>query len=161
MESDHPSVSKIEHMSTTSGNSSNIPELHIMATAETPLVIYNKGTATLEMKGRSILKDVTDFYLPVMQWFNFILIQKPPAFRAVFAMEYFNTHSSRVLLEMVRNMEKLQNAGGKVLIDWYYEEEDEEMKDFGEDLGHITRVPIRLQSLPEPEYDSMISDTKC
>lgn len=135
---------------------SEIPQLLIKPTAQTPYIRYSNDTATFEMKGRSIPEDVSGFYLPVMQWFNFITQRHLPAFKAVFLLEYFNTHSSRILLELLRKMEKMQENGCSIEVNWYFEEEDDEMKDFGEDLEKITGLPIRLRGLEEDEYDDMI-----
>lgn len=133
-----------------------LPPLRIKPTAQTPFICYSDETATFEMKGRSIPEDVTGFYLPVMQWFNFTVQRKPPFMRVAFLLEYFNTHSSRILLEILRKLEKMQEAGSKVEVDWYFEEEDDEMKDFGEDLEKMTGLPIHLRSLSEDEFDAMI-----
>ncbi len=62
------------------------------------------------------------------------------------SLEYFNTSSSKCLLDVFRKLEML-NSSGNVAIRWYYDEEDEDMKEVGEDYQALLKVPISLIAL--------------
>ena len=67
-------------------------------------------------------------------------------------MDYFNTASSKMLLEIFEKFKDMQEAGHKVSIDWYYQEDDEDMQDAGEDYADIVEVPfnfIKYQPIPQ------------
>jgi len=59
-------------------------------------------------------------------------------------LEYFNTSSSKCLVEIFRRMEKLYKNGNEARIKWFYEEEDEDMQESGEDFKGIIRMPIDM-----------------
>ncbi|MDA8403690.1 MAG: DUF1987 domain-containing protein, partial [Desulfobacteraceae bacterium] len=54
---------------------------------------------------------------------------------------YFNSSSSKVLMNFFEVLEKAAEAGQKITVNWIYEEEDEDSLEFGEefaeDLSHI------------------------
>jgi hypothetical protein len=43
----------------------------------------------------------------------------------------------------------MQENGNKVLINWYYEEDDEDMQESGEDFQEIIDVPIVMNMMSE------------
>jgi hypothetical protein len=61
-------------------------------------------------------------------------------------LEYFNTSSSKCLIDIFRKLESLYLQEQDVVIFWYYEEEDEDMKESGEDFKDILKVPIEMVS---------------
>ena len=64
-------------------------------------------------------------------------------------MEYFNTSSSKCILDILRKLEKIHEAGGNVTVTWFYEEDDEDMQEAGEDYQRIVKVPINIEALEE------------
>ena len=58
--------------------------------------------------------------------------------------EYFNTSSSKYLLEIFRRFEELFKTGKKVAVQWYYELEDEDMQESGDDFRDILKIPVEL-----------------
>jgi hypothetical protein len=55
-------------------------------------------------------------------------------------LEYFNTSSSKSLLDLFKRFEKLST----VEIHWHYDSDDEDMLEAGEDYDHIVEVPFRF-----------------
>ncbi len=66
-----------------------------------------------------------------------------------FKLEYFNTSSSKCILDILRKLEKLHKTGKSVVVNWYYEEDDEDMMEAGENYQRIVSVPIELALLEE------------
>ncbi|MFK7952088.1 MAG: DUF1987 domain-containing protein, partial [Ekhidna sp.] len=59
---------------------------------------------------------------------------------ANFAFEYFNTSSSKCLFDLLKRLARYKTQGADVIINWFYEEEDEDMKEAGEDYEDILGV---------------------
>jgi hypothetical protein len=60
-------------------------------------------------------------------------------------LEYFNTSSSKCILDVFKKLESIHKSGDKeVIINWYYEEDDEDMLEAGEDYESIIRVPFKM-----------------
>jgi len=59
-------------------------------------------------------------------------------------LEYFNTSSSKCILDVFKKLEIIHKARNDVEIKWYYEEDDEDMLEAGEDYESIIRVPFEM-----------------
>ncbi|MEQ9438596.1 MAG: DUF1987 domain-containing protein [Cyclobacteriaceae bacterium] len=118
--------------------------LYIPRTAKTPDIFFDLELGNFEIKGRSIPENSVDFYSQVMQWLD--EYEKAPSTQTelIVKLEYFNTSSSKCLIDVFRRLEKLHNHGSEVHVQWYYEEEDEDMKESGEDFRDLVKMPVAL-----------------
>lgn len=112
---------------------------------KTPTVNFNATTGVLELKGRSIPENSIEFYKPIYDWVdNYMQVAKPETTVNV-VLEYFNTSSSKCILDFFKKLEALNNSGKtKVTIHWHYEEDDEDMLEAGEDYQAIISVPFKM-----------------
>lgn len=92
------------------------------------------------MSGRSIPENSIEFYRPLFEWLDDYV--KIPSDKTIFdiKLEYFNTSSSKCLVEIFRRLERITSNG--VVINWFYEEDDEDMQESGEDFKEIIDIPI-------------------
>ena len=109
-----------------------------------PTIYLNFQTGEMEFSGKSIPENAEFLFQPVLEWMDEYL--KSPSEITIFIikLEYFNTSSSKYLVEVFRKFENLFKSGGKVSIQWYYEQEDEDMQESGEDFRDILKVPVEL-----------------
>lgn len=110
-----------------------------------PTVIFNATTGQFRLLGRSILENSIRFYEPITKWIEVYI--KNPAEKTEFHMEleYFNTSTSKYLLQIMQQFETLFDKGSDVTIVWYYSDED--MLDLGNDYQQIVRVPFEFKKL--------------
>ncbi|MDD2277465.1 MAG: DUF1987 domain-containing protein [Bacteroidales bacterium] len=126
--------------------------LNIKGSHETPEVIFNKEIGVFSITGKSLPEDVKEFYSPLIKWVLEYAESPNPETVLIIKMDYFNTASSKMLLEIFEKFKDMQEAGHKVSIDWYYQEDDEDMQDAGEDYADIVEVPfnfIKYQPIPQ------------
>ncbi len=119
--------------------------LIIEDTIKTPSVSFNFEAGVLEMKGKSIPENSLEFYRPVFEWLD--LYHQTPKLKTemVIKLEYFNTSSSKCLLDILRRLESLQLSGkSDVTVSWFYENDDEDMMEAGEDYQALVKVPFVL-----------------
>ena len=111
---------------------------------KTPTISLNAETGEMEFSGKSIPENSAKLYDPVMEWVDGYI--KAPNEKTVFVvkLEYFNTSSSKYLLEIFRRFEDLFKSGKKVSVQWYYELEDEDMQESGDDFRDILKIPVEL-----------------
>ena len=64
-------------------------------------------------------------------------------------LEYFNTSSSKCILDVFKKLEAIHKSKHEVIINWYYEEDDEDMLEAGEDYESIIRVPFEMKEIVE------------
>lgn len=120
--------------------------LRIQATDETPSVILDPAQNVFEFTGKSLPEDVTSFYGPVLSWLD--EYDKSPRAKTVvdFKLNYFNTASSKLILDILFKLENIHQSGTEILIRWHYEEEDEDMKEAGEEYCDLVEVPFVLET---------------
>jgi len=111
-----------------------------------PYVNFNAETGECELAGESYLEDTVLFYNPLLQWLENYINKTREAIKFNIKLTYFNTSSSRCLLDILNMLKDYEDEGGEVAVNWYYDEEDidmqEEIEDYEIDTGlHIHLIP--------------------
>jgi hypothetical protein len=118
--------------------------LLIEGTQKTPSIDFDPIKGIIEIKGRSIPENSIEFYKPLVDWLE-EYSEKPAAKTVVNVhLEYFNTSSSKCILDVFKKLESIHKSNNDVQINWYYEEDDEDMLEAGEDYESIIRVPFKM-----------------
>ena len=71
------------------------------------------------------------------------------ATRVDMKLEYFNTSSSKCILDLFKRLEKINAPDNSVLINWYYETDDEDMEEAGEDYAAIVGLDFKILEIDE------------
>jgi hypothetical protein len=122
--------------------------LMIEGTAKTPAIAFAADGTTLTISGRSIPENTAAFFQPVFDWLDAFAQQPPAQATLKVQLEYFNTSSSKCLLDIFRKLEGVQQSGkGKVSVEWAFEEEDEDMMEAGEDYRSLVALPFDLKKV--------------
>ncbi len=123
--------------------------IKIEGTPKTPTVSFDAGTGVIEIKGRSIPENSIEFYKPLVTWLDDYAAAPKQATTVNIQLEYFNTSSSKCILDVFKKLEKVFNNQNQVVINWYYEEDDEDMLDAGEDYQSILKIPFKMIEIEE------------
>ena len=117
--------------------------IKIEATDRSPEIDFNFEANVFTIRGESYPEDVTAFYGEIIDnleshlegleggtvEFNFELI-------------YFNSSTAKVLMGLFDTLEETAEGAVDVVVNWYYDEEDDTMEELGEefaeDLEHAT-----------------------
>src|SRR6056297_3255800 len=118
--------------------------ISIEGTSKTPTVSLDPESGTIEIKGRSIPENSIEFYRPIIEWLDEYAKNPNKKTTVNVQLEYFNTSSSKCILDIFKKLESLKKARNEVVINWYYEEDDEDMLESGEDYESIIRVPFKM-----------------
>jgi len=118
--------------------------LVIEGTAKTPSVKFDGNSGLIEIKGRSIPENSIEFYKPMVEWLEKYAKTPNAKTKVVVQLEYFNTSSSKCILDVFKKLEEIHKAKNEVSINWYYEEDDEDMLEAGEDYESIIRIPFKM-----------------
>jgi hypothetical protein len=124
--------------------------LKIEGSKQSPFVDFNADTGKLELSGRSIPENSFEFYNPLLEWL--MEYAKSPQEETVLKvyLEYFNTSSSKYILEVLKKLKDVMKAdGAEVRVDWCYDEDDEEMMETGEDYEDVTGLEFEYHEIEE------------
>ncbi|MFQ3579957.1 MAG: DUF1987 domain-containing protein [Bacteroidales bacterium] len=116
--------------------------IKLQGTDDTPSVILDKANGIFEFSGRSLPEDVNAFYEPILEWLS--EYSESPNEQTVvnFKLVYFNTASSKLILDILMKFEEINEKGSDVLIRWFYPEDDEDMQEAGEEYADIVEIPF-------------------
>jgi hypothetical protein len=113
-------------------------------TPKTPIINFDPEQGSLLLKGRSIPENSIEFYKPLVDWLETYSASPRAKTTIEIQLEYFNTSSSKCLLDLLKKAEGLWQNGNEIVINWYYEEDDEDMLEAGEDYQSIIDVPFKM-----------------
>ena len=116
--------------------------IKIKGTEDTPNVVLDAAENVMEISGRSLPEDVSSFYGPILNWLVDYIKSPNPKTVFNFKLVYFNTASSKLILDILMKLEDLHNKGNEVLIKWYFPEDDEDMQEAGNEYADIVEIPF-------------------
>ena len=82
-------------------------------------------------------EDVIDFYQPVLDWIKNYQLEPLESTDFDFKLVYFNTASSKLILDVLMLFEEIAEAGSDVKIRWHSPETDEDMQEAGEEYADM------------------------
>lgn len=121
--------------------------LIIEETDDTPRVVLDQSNNLFEISGRSLPEDVVSFYQPVIDWLEEMETKPLENMEFSFKLEYFNTASSKLILDIFLKLDEVYQDGNKINIKWYYSELDEDLEEAGEEYSELVEIPFELVAL--------------
>jgi hypothetical protein len=123
--------------------------LFIAATPTSPEVDFHFAEHTLSLKGESYPENAAAFYGPVIERLRRYLGDcRAQTITVNVSLAYFNSSSTKMLFALFEALNDAALAGNDVLLNWYRDEEDDTILEFGEELRddfaalHFTDRPI-------------------
>ncbi len=114
------------------------------STTKTPYVCLDADKGHIELYGKSICEDTNGFYKPIIQWTQNFLHTSDLDLNFKIKLEYFNSRSSKCLMDLFKVMDLAYCRGKKIEIHWFCEDDDVDMLEAAEDYQAITNIPIKI-----------------
>ena len=130
-------------------------KFYLEGTEFTPEIILDIDTRKFSFKGVSRPEDVVKFFQPTLNWLKELDMEITshsnikyilPSINIEFQLSYFNSSSSKMLLQTLQYIKKIQERGIEIVVDWFYDESDEQMYDDGLDLSESVEIPFNFHS---------------
>lgn len=114
----------------------------------TPTINFSTS-GICEISGESYLEESFEFYDTLIKWIDKYFDEGAKSIQLSFKLTYFNTSSSRAILDLLTSLKKIQDNGSDVTVNWYYPDPDnDEMRMEAEDYIDETGLEINLISYP-------------
>ncbi len=121
--------------------------LVIVETESTPKVHFDVETRVFEISGCSLPVDAASFYRPILTWLEEFSVKQVSDMLVKCRLDYFNTSSSKLILDLFRAIDKIAKSGTTTKVIWYYEDDDEDMQEAGETYAQIfPGVPFEYEA---------------
>lgn len=140
-------------------NSDRMDAIIIQATDKSPLITFDPNGGLFEMEGDSRPENVRKFYQPVIDMlkasfdgmFNEKKIDqfKEEPFKFNFKLGYFNSSSAKFILDILNSINEYRMEGLNIKINWYFEEDDEDMMEAGEEFSNFINYPFSYIMIKE------------
>lgn len=119
-------------------------KIEIEPTATTPKVVFRPEDGYFEISGKSLPENSFEFYKPLLDFIEEYTEKPFSTTSLVFKLQYFNTSSTSHFLRMIKKFERIHSDGKQAQVQWFYDEEDEDMKEAGEDFKVLAKLPIEI-----------------
>ena len=124
----------------------NMRPLIIEATADTPMVYFDKYTGRFEIKGVSLPANIFEFYHPLIDWLNDYCKNPNKETHLELKFDYLNSSSTKMILNLISTLQSVTSNGCEATIIWYYDAGDKEMKEMGEEFASNCDLPFRIMN---------------
>ena len=117
--------------------------LRIAPSKNSPEIVLDPS-GSIKIRGRSIHENVAEFFEPVSVWIT-EYVKDPAELTSVdIALEYFNSASAKVFITLLQKITMVTLRHKKYILNWYYEEGDEDILERGEYFKVVLDVPINF-----------------
>lgn len=116
--------------------------LRIEPTDDSPLVLLDQEDNQFELSGKSLPEDAVEFYKPVLDWLNAYRQEPLPLTLFNLKLIYFNTASSKLIMDVLLIFEEMILEGHEVVIRWHSLRSDEDMQEAGREFDEMIEVPF-------------------
>ncbi|MBN1117508.1 MAG: DUF1987 domain-containing protein [Bacteroidales bacterium] len=121
--------------------------LRIDQTINTPKVIFDPDELFLRISGPSRPESADKFFAPLIKWLNDFKIQRPSTsvpLNVEIKIAYLNSASRIYLTSLFKIINEIHIDGMRVLIDWFVDEDDDVMRETGQELSENTGLPFNI-----------------
>lgn len=112
----------------------------VKSTGKSPFVSFDAETGILEIAGRAIPEDSAAFFEPLSAWLDEYLLSPAPKTVLTFKMYYFNTSTSKWILNLLKKFNNVLDKNIDFEVLWFWEDEDS--LEYGQEVGELLNFPI-------------------
>lgn len=124
--------------------------LIIGATDESPGVNFDKELGKFLIFGKSFPEEARKFFDPIYLWLEEYAKNPNNETRLEFRLEYYNSATSTMLLDILYILERIVNdSGKKASIIWNYLEIDDDMLDSGKEFAEMVNIPFEFKVIKD------------
>jgi hypothetical protein len=117
--------------------------IHILPTESTPEVHFSQD-GIIKIRGRAVTVYKTEFLEQMMKCID-VYLKNPAEITYVdIAFEYLNSYGTIVFTKVLKELSKVNLQSKKLIIQWYYEEEDVDILECGQSISSKINVPIKF-----------------
>ena len=122
---------------------------NIAPTKNTPEVILDPDGIII-IRGRSMIPNVTEFSDQIGDWIDLYICNPPECTSIDVYLEYLNTNNYKLYITILSKIETIKLKNKKYIINWYYDEGDEDIFEKGEYISSIAEVPFNFIMISDP-----------
>lgn len=123
-----------------------LKQLYIKGDKLIPTVFFDKNDGKFYISGVSFTNNAYDFYLPVASWLKEYFKKPNKKTKLFIHLEYLNSASLLQIKNIIDIFDENQ-TNSNIKIIWLFEDDDDTLKETGEELKQVTTLDIELKSI--------------
>ncbi|WOK09736.1 DUF1987 domain-containing protein [Imperialibacter roseus] len=121
---------------------------NITGTKYTPDISFDPNVASFSISGVSTPENSLDFYQSTYRILEQYALEGSQKLEANIRLVYFNTSSAKCLYDIFRKLVSVSSSGKQVIVNWIYDDDDEDILESGEDYSEL--LPLEFRFVPVP-----------
>lgn len=122
-------------------------------TEKTPEIILDSDKRVFRISGNCLPENIRNLSREVLDKLEAFYSEQTAAsenerdksvFRVIFRLGYFNSASAKFIADLIILSADYAKKGCKLKIYWYYDEDDHDMLEAGEEMSHLVSVPMEF-----------------
>lgn len=111
-------------------------DLVIAPERDKPAIDFKFSQHHLQLRGESFPENAVAFYSPVVSaLMNYLAETRDQEITVDFELRYFNSSSTKILMNVFRMLDQASAQGNTVHVNWYHDPEDDTVLEFGNDIA--------------------------
>ena len=125
----------------------SLSNLYIEPTALSPEINLSTDKNIFSIRGTSAPEDVRSLYFPVIEWLKTFVDSAVSGGQKAISpdnpvtlqvdLNYFNSSSTKFMYDIFMEIKRLSENGTPVKVEWFYDVEDSDQKEAGEDIAYL------------------------
>jgi len=117
----------------------SVQELRILPTKEAPEIILNPD-GMIKIGGCSRIADTNEFFKQIEVWIDEYICNPADITCVDFHLEYISTNNQKFYITLINKIKPIKLKNKKYIINWYYDEGDEDILEKGEFISSIVEI---------------------
>lgn len=119
--------------------------ISIEAAKNSPDIYINSITGQGYIKGNAILENASCFFHSILDWMNMNLVSSSlKSFEFNCHIKCFNSSALKYFGDILKIIMKMNDNGVNIIINWYYDEDDEDIYEMGEEYMALFNLPMKF-----------------
>lgn len=120
---------------------------NIAPTKSTPEVVLDPAGVII-IRGRSMVANVIEFSKQIEDWIYKYICNPADLTCVDFYLEYLDSSNFKILISLLSKIKSVKLKNKKYIINWYYDEGDEDIIEKGEYISSVVEVSFNFIMIP-------------
>jgi hypothetical protein len=120
---------------------------NIAPTKSTPEVVLDPAGVII-IRGRSMAPNVIEFSDQIEDWICKYVCNPADSTCVDFYLEYLDSSNFKIFISLLRKIKSVNLKDKNYIINWYYDEGDEDIIEKGEYISLVAEVPFNFVMIP-------------
>ena len=123
-------------------------DLILTASATSPFIHF-KASGRLEISGKMISDEQSDFWYEITKWVKNYKNHSPLNCEIYLQIDYLNSYSLKQLNSFLLLLSEMKSESHGVQLTWFYNDADIYMKEIGLELSNRCSIPFEMEKVKE------------